>query len=192
MVLVSKLFLTSVYFIFDLCLQTTIDQSLYWSFSFRDRKKGPKSFLNVGRRHRQCHLKALLGAVGGVERSTALPRAISTPMRSAWAMALVGHHREVLLHWWRPRPATHFHCRAAQLSLYLQECEDLLLITSFMLSAPESSSSSVKRPARGAPGRPWNRISVKYGTQKCENIPWQEHMFARGYVCKKHEMHDTG
>ena len=78
-----------------------------------------------------------------------------------------------------------------QLSLYLQECEDLLLITSFMLSAPESSSSSVKRPARGAPGRPWVRISVKYGTQKFENIPWQEHMLARRYVCKKYEMHDT-
>ena len=47
MALVSKLFLASVYFIFDLCLQTTIDQSLYWSFSFRDRKKGPKSFLTT-------------------------------------------------------------------------------------------------------------------------------------------------
>ena len=45
--LVSKLFLASVYFILDLCLQTTIDQSFYWSFSFRDRKKGPKSFLTT-------------------------------------------------------------------------------------------------------------------------------------------------
>ena len=87
---------------------------------------------------------------------------------------------------------THFQCMAAQLSLYLQECEDLLLITSFMLSAPESSSSSVKRPALGAPGRPWIRISVKYGTQQCENIPWQEHMSLRRCVCKKYEMHDTG
>ena len=64
----------------------------------------------------------------------------------------------------------------AIVQIYLQECEDLLLITSFMLSAPESSSSSVKRPARGAPGLPWIRISVKYGTQKIQNIPWHEHI----------------
>ena len=61
----------------------------------------------------------------------------------------------------------HFQCMAAQLSLYLQECEDLLLITSFMLSAPESSSSSVKRPVRGAPGLPWIRIFVSQNLRKC-------------------------
>ena len=61
----------------------------------------------------------------------------------------------------------HFQCMAAQLSLYLQECEDLLLITSFMLSAPESSSSSVKRPVLGAPGLPWIRIFVTQNLRKC-------------------------
>ena len=69
----------------------------------------------------------------------------------------------------------------AIVQIYLQECEDLLLITSFMLSAPESSSSSVKRPARGAPGLPWIRISVKNPWFK--NIPWQGDMFARSMKC---------
>ena len=37
----------------------------------------------------------------------------------------------------------------------------MLLITSFMLSAPESSSSSVNRPALGAPGRPCMQVVVE-------------------------------
>ena len=43
--------------------------------------EGPKSLFNIGR-HRKSHLQALLGAMGGVERGTAVPRAVPTTMRS--------------------------------------------------------------------------------------------------------------
>ena len=52
-------------------------------------------------------------------------------------------------------------CNPVGRSPHLQEWDDLLLITSFMLSAPESSSSSVNRPALGAPGRPCMQVVVE-------------------------------
>ena len=59
--------------------------------------EGPKSLFNIGR-HRKSHLQALLGAMGGVERGTAVPRAVPTTMRSPRSMALIGNYGEVLLH----------------------------------------------------------------------------------------------